>query len=329
MKKCFTTIIDWIEAEEWFKFIPLTIAILLIPGFVFIYGTYKGNDLTELGVNPQAAAADPPKILDLRPKLGETIHNKYPRITAQYENKSNYKIRLMVNGEDVTDKLDYISDNRLEYEIRDKNIPANHEVRLSFLDENGSERVAQTTRFKTVIYDDFSAGNINWKNIDNTGSWVFKNNYLEGTSLHGEPSVIEYHQPVQGNIGLQFDAKTMPGHAGGIGAFINSYYRVIIGDNDNETVRIYRDKQVLETYKLQSPLLTDNIYSVTIEWILNPSKIQNRAEEAVIKVYIDGRLVAHTVDRAPLYHHNPVLGLEVHNSKVQINKFMVYCPDNL
>ncbi|MDD4402657.1 MAG: hypothetical protein PHI24_12440, partial [Desulfitobacteriaceae bacterium] len=62
MKKCFTTIIDWIEAEEWSKFIPFIIAALLIPGFVFIYGPYKGNDLTELGANPQAAAADPPKI---------------------------------------------------------------------------------------------------------------------------------------------------------------------------------------------------------------------------------------------------------------------------
>lgn len=326
MKKLLFIIMDWITKEQWSKLILLIIGVLLVPGLfsMYMFGTDKQDYIGNLGVHLPTVTDDPPQILDLRPKLGETIYNRHPRIIAQYENKANYRMKLMVNGEDVTDKLDYLSDKRIEYEIRDGVIPANYEVRLSFLDDNNTERAVQTSRFQTVIYDDFSAGNINWKNRDENGSWIFKNNHLEGTSINSESSSIEFKQSVKGNICLQFDAKIMPGYIGGIGAFFNSYYGVIIGDNDAETVGIYRDKQLLAAARLQNPLLTDNMYSILIKWLLRPSKVQNGALEAVIKVYLDGRLVADAVDPAPISVSHPLLGLQVQNSKVEIHRFVVY-----
>lgn len=287
-----------------------------------MFGPNKENHIGGLG---QPITADPPKILNLEPTLGAIIYKRHPRITAQYENKANYRMKLLVNGEDVTDKLDYLSDNRLEYEIRHGTLPANFEARLSFFDENNVELAVQTTRFQTAIYDDFSVGNINWKNRDQNGSWVFNNNYLEGTSIDGESSFIEFKQPIKGSIRLQFDAKIIPDHIGGIGAFFNTYYGVIIGDEDNETVGIYRGKELLTTAKLPKPLLTDSVYSIVIDSFSRPSKIQNGAQEAVIKVYLDGRLVADAVDPAPFIDNHPLLGLLVQNSKMEIHTFIVSC----
>ena len=234
-------------------------------------------------------------------------------------------MQLVINDVDITKRANYISDNRLECHCRWGVIPQNYEVKLSFLDENGQERAAQTARFKTVFYDDFTAGNINWINVQD---WIFRDNYMEGTSSNGkQPSSIEFMHYVRGDIGIQFDAMIMPGHTGGIGVFFNSFYEVVIGDNSDRMLRIYKNRKLLELSRLKIPLVTNTIYSIKIERITRASNIQNSSQEAVISVYIDDRLVATVVDPTPLDDNYPILGMRVWNSKVQIHNFMVYYPE--
>ena len=318
LPKILKPILEWIANEEWKKLIALGVIIIFILGFV----SYEGVSLLGMLFGP--AATNSAKIIDLKPASGEIIMNDYPSIKAEYQNPSDYMMKLVINGEDVTENIDYVSDNRLEYYCSKGVIPANYEVRLSFLDKNRKERVAQTARFKTAIYDDFTAGNINW---NNTHNWVFSNNCLEGTSFDGEASSIEFRHYVHGNVGIKFDAKIMLDYTGGIGVFFNSFYGVVIGDNDDRMIRIYRDKKVLETSKLQSPLIADNIYSIKIERITRPANILNTSQETVISVYIDECLVATAVDPASLDDSYPLLGLRIWNSKMQIYSFMVYCPE--
>ncbi len=322
-------VLDWIANEEWEKIIAFLVLIIFIIG-IFVFGLFylfiinKSEGISLFGMQFGSKTAKYPEIIDLKPISGEIIKNDYPFIEAKYQNESEYIMQLVINGVDITRYVDHISDNRLECHCRWGVIPQNYEVKLSFLDENGQERAAQTARFKTVLYDDFTAGNINWINVQN---WIFRDNYLEGTSSNGKPSSIEFMHYVRGDIGIQFDAMIMPGYTGGIGVFFNSFYEVVIGDNNDSMLRIYKDKKLLESSRLKNPLVTNAIYSIKIERRTQASNIQNSSQEAVIGVYIDDRLVATAVDPTPLGDNYPILGLRVWNSKVQIHNFMVYCPE--
>jgi hypothetical protein len=315
--KGFFGLTKWICERNWSERLGRAVIVVLVLGVLVM------RIPPHLGaIWPIVRVRRSPYINLLSPGSGETVHNAYPCIWASFETFPGYEMRLLVNERDVTSSIDSLSDKSLEYLCFDYPIPHNYEVRLSFL-RSGHECVVETARFRTVFSDDFCSGAANWKSDE---GWLFEYGYLEGSASDGQASSIEFQNYVRGDVGLQFDAKIMPGHTGGIGAFINSFYGVVIGDRDDRTIRIYRDKKLLGTYVLPAPLLTDNIYTIVVERINRLSGLQNSTEVAEIRVFIDGKLEASAIDASPLDYQYPTLGLRVWNSKIQIRNLTVYRP---